>query len=297
MTALNTYFSGMRSSVRPVLALQEDRFWEIDVLRGVAIVMMVIYHFLWDLHSLGGYDIALRSGFWSYFAARQSGGVWSAATEVPGGVGSMPSLAADAAGTVYLVWKGLSPDIYFSSRPTGAGWSSREPVDNGPTEAAVENPAVAADPAGNVVVAWQDSRSSSGDWGIYAADRTTTGLWSNNVRIDDDPGTANQVMPAVAVDPAGNAYALWTDNRSGDSDVEFAYRPAGGVWAANLRVDDDSGFAEQGMTAIAVDAAGNANALWLDKRTGKWRLLFSQARHKDVAMPLRRHFPLINLHR
>lgn len=63
MTALNTYFSGMRSSVRPVLALQEDRFWEIDVLRGVAIVMMVIYHFLWDLHSLGGYDIALRSGF------------------------------------------------------------------------------------------------------------------------------------------------------------------------------------------------------------------------------------------
>ena len=114
---------------------------------------------------------------------------------------------------------------------------------------------MAVDPAGNVVVAWQDSRSSSGDWGIYAADRTTTGLWSNNVRIDDDPGTANQVMPAVAVDPAGNAYALWTDNRSGDSDVEFAYRPAGGVWAANLRVDDDSGFAEQGMTAIAVDAA------------------------------------------
>ena len=107
------------------------------------------------------------------------------------------------------------------------------------------------------------------------------------------PARANQVMPAVAVDPAGNAYALWSDNRSGDSDVEFAYRPAGGVWAANLRVDDDSGFAEQGMTAIAVDAAGNADALWLDKRTGNWRLLFSQARHQDIAMPMRRYLPLI----
>jgi uncharacterized membrane protein len=67
MSALNAYFSGMRSSVRPVVILKEDRLWEIDALRGVAIVMMVIYHFLWDLHSLGGYDIALRTGFWSYW--------------------------------------------------------------------------------------------------------------------------------------------------------------------------------------------------------------------------------------
>ena len=29
--------------------------------------MMVVYHLLWDLHSLGGYDIALRTGFWSYW--------------------------------------------------------------------------------------------------------------------------------------------------------------------------------------------------------------------------------------
>lgn len=67
MTALNTYLTGMRGSVKPVLFLREDRLWEIDALRGVAIVMMVIYHFLWDLHSLGGYDIALRTGFWSYW--------------------------------------------------------------------------------------------------------------------------------------------------------------------------------------------------------------------------------------
>ena len=67
MTALNIYLTGMRGSVKPVLFLREDRLWEIDVLRGVAIVMMVIYHFLWDLHSLGGYDIALRTGFWSYW--------------------------------------------------------------------------------------------------------------------------------------------------------------------------------------------------------------------------------------
>ena len=64
MTALNTYFSGMRTSIRPVMHLRADRLWEIDALRGIAITMMVIYHLLWDLSSMGGFDIAMRSGFW-----------------------------------------------------------------------------------------------------------------------------------------------------------------------------------------------------------------------------------------
>jgi uncharacterized membrane protein len=67
MTALSTYLRGMRASITPVRVLRGERLWEIDALRGVAIVMMVIYHLLWDLASLGGYDISLRSGFWSWW--------------------------------------------------------------------------------------------------------------------------------------------------------------------------------------------------------------------------------------
>jgi len=67
VTAINSYFTGLRASVRPVFVLRGERLWEIDALRGVAIVMMVVYHLLWDLASLGGYDITLRSGFWSWW--------------------------------------------------------------------------------------------------------------------------------------------------------------------------------------------------------------------------------------
>lgn len=67
MAVLSTYLTGLRASITPVRVLRGDRLWEIDALRGVAIVMMVVYHLLWDLHSLGGYDIALRSGFWSWW--------------------------------------------------------------------------------------------------------------------------------------------------------------------------------------------------------------------------------------
>ncbi|MCP4165971.1 MAG: DUF1624 domain-containing protein [Chloroflexi bacterium] len=67
MTVITHYFSGMRASIRPIKHLKADRLWEIDTLRGVAIVNMVIYHFQLDLVMFGGYDIILFTGFWHYF--------------------------------------------------------------------------------------------------------------------------------------------------------------------------------------------------------------------------------------
>lgn len=48
--------------------VQEDRFWEVDAARGVAILMMVFYHFLYDLDTFGGYGVASTTGFWARFA-------------------------------------------------------------------------------------------------------------------------------------------------------------------------------------------------------------------------------------
>ena len=44
------------------------RFWEIDFLRGIAIIMMVIYHLLYNLHYFGHYNVNVYYGFWMYFA-------------------------------------------------------------------------------------------------------------------------------------------------------------------------------------------------------------------------------------
>lgn len=45
------------------------RFWEIDVLRGLAIVMMISYHFLFDLNYFGVWSLNISSG-WLWFLAR-----------------------------------------------------------------------------------------------------------------------------------------------------------------------------------------------------------------------------------
>ncbi len=45
----------------------EKRFWELDFVRGAAIVMMVAYHFFYDLDFFGAFAIDKDSGFWWYF--------------------------------------------------------------------------------------------------------------------------------------------------------------------------------------------------------------------------------------
>jgi uncharacterized membrane protein len=45
-----------------------DRFWEVDAARGVAIIMMIVYHSTYDLDTLGGYNVQSTSGNWDLFA-------------------------------------------------------------------------------------------------------------------------------------------------------------------------------------------------------------------------------------
>ncbi|MGI8860272.1 MAG: heparan-alpha-glucosaminide N-acetyltransferase [Rubrobacteraceae bacterium] len=44
------------------------RLWEVDAARGVAILMMALYHTMYDLDTFGGYPVSSTSGFWRFFA-------------------------------------------------------------------------------------------------------------------------------------------------------------------------------------------------------------------------------------
>src|SRR5512138_3704452 len=49
------------------------RFWEVDLLRGLAVVMMVVFHFFYDLNYFGIYRVNVSSGFWFYLARITAG--------------------------------------------------------------------------------------------------------------------------------------------------------------------------------------------------------------------------------
>ena len=47
---------------------QRVRFWEVDFLRGIAIILMVLFHMVFDLNYFGVYEVEMSSGFWFYLA-------------------------------------------------------------------------------------------------------------------------------------------------------------------------------------------------------------------------------------
>ncbi len=201
-------------------------------------------------------------------------GVWQAPEKVsdapePGNY--QPALAVDAAGNAYAAWqdgRGASWDIYFAYRPAGGSWQANEKVSDETHAEHQYEPDIATDGMGNAYAIWEDGYDNAAD--IYFAYRPAGGSWGTPQRVNDDlERVCNQEAPAIAVDAAGNAYAVWADYRksadqcqySGMSNVYFAYRPAGGSWNANLRVNDlDTGYGPE----IAVDRQGNALAAWRD---------------------------------
>jgi uncharacterized membrane protein len=56
-----------KSGAIPV-TVKSGRLWEVDTLRGVAIVMMVFYHFMWDLYFFELYQGNVLAGPWQTFA-------------------------------------------------------------------------------------------------------------------------------------------------------------------------------------------------------------------------------------
>jgi len=179
------------------------------------------------------------------------------------------ALAVDGSGNAIVVWKSL-PGIY-AQRLGAAGnrlWAADVRVDSYGGAAYRDDPAVAVDRNGNVVVVWRDERNGDDDDDVYAQRLDPAGrrLWATDVRVNSDDGVALQSYPAVGVDGSGNAVVVWQDERNGnDDDDVYAQRldPAGNkLWAADVRANSDSGIVSQAYPAVAVDGNSNTVVVW-----------------------------------
>lgn len=83
--------------------------------------------------------------------------------------------------------------------------------------------------------------------------------------------------PTILADRSG-VYAIWMASQaesgedwmptgSPSADIHFAYRPAGGGWEAEVKINDDSRDA-RAQPALAVDRQGTVYAAWVDYRDG-----------------------------
>lgn len=207
-----------------------------------------------------------------HFSFRPRGGIWSANKRVndrPGLARDAPSIAVDDDGNAYVVWADdgdnlrSSAGIYFAHRSPGGTWSSNSRVSD--TTPGSGHPSIAVDTNGSLYVVWEElAWPSETYWDIRFSYRPVDGIWTPSIKISDETNHAVQETPSLAVDPRGNAYAIWLDYREGGTGgaIYSSYRPAGGNWAVNKRVNDKSNSWSGLFPSLAVDAGGNAYAFW-----------------------------------
>ncbi|MEO6509872.1 MAG: PKD domain-containing protein [Nocardioides sp.] len=125
------------------------------------------------------------------------------------------------------------------------------------------HPVVAVDVEGAATMVWLDqSLEPGGGVTVRASSHPVGGTWSPPQdlsaagAVEEDRGHSVQ----LAVDPAGDAVAVWTQDTGAVDVVEYATRTPAGVWSA-AGILSDTGVAAAEPT-IGVDSAGNAVALW-----------------------------------
>jgi hypothetical protein len=192
-----------------------------------------------------------------------SGFVFSANTEVTHATSfsAVEPVIAVEGSTIYVAWtdsQGGDRDIYFiRSTNSGSTWENEILVNDDATTADQCEPAIAADGAGNVYVAWSDARS--GNYDIYCAAGSDPGsgfvFGGANVRVDNDTGLTPATEPAIAVYGA-DIYIAYTDQRNFHQDIYVATSTDSAVtFATNLKASDDSGIAAQYQPVIALNTA------------------------------------------
>jgi len=140
-------------------------------------------------------------------------------------------------------------------------------------------PAIAVDADGNIYAAWNDRRNNRDD--IYFTKSTDGGTtFGPNLKVNDSSKNKRK-FPSIAVDPRGNIYVAWHDERSGSRDIYFAKSTDGGMtFGTNTRVDDTGASASAQSIpslSIIVDMNENIYLAWYDNRNGNNDIYFAKS--------------------
>jgi hypothetical protein len=160
-----------------------------------------------------------------------------------------PDVTVDVSGNGYAVWVANScTEIRFAFLPSGGKWGPSEVVAPARHEWCPYYPKVEIDGGGNVYVVWMDippgvdpnCHYNVCNWDIWFAYRPSSGGWTAPTTVNNDLGATRQMYPEIVVDLNGNAQAIWKDEREGQCNIFSSYRPEGGSWSGNVKVNDSA---------------------------------------------------------
>jgi hypothetical protein len=192
---------------------------------------------------------------------RPAAGAWGPVTNVSSTThdAQQPHVAVDAGGDAVALWEEYEDStnnyaVQAATRATVNGiW--QPPVDLSSTGVNTANAQLASAPEGETVAVWARSDNFSGS--VQSASRPPAGGWTAPVNVSTD--TTDTPAPLVAMDPAGDAVAVWAGTTGANEAIFGATRPAGGAWQVPVGVGQSNSIVPP---SVAVDPQGDAVAVW-----------------------------------
>ncbi|SIO05878.1 Uncharacterized conserved protein [Singulisphaera sp. GP187] len=210
--------------------------------------------------------------FQRYNASGTPQGSETVANTTTAGAQLSPSVGIDSAGKFVIVWQdssgrdgNLNGVVGRRFDASGAAITG-EFVVNTTTTGRQDFPSIAMNASGNFFVTWRADGVGADD--IFARGFNASGVaLGNDFRVNTT--TANsQTLPAVAIDPQGNALVVWQSalgqDGSGDGVYAQQFGPTGVPSGSEFRVNSTVA-GNQNQPAVAVDATGRAIVVWQDQ--------------------------------
>lgn len=171
-----------------------------------------------------------------------------------------PRIAIDANGNAIAVWQqsdGARISIWANRYTAGAGWGVAELIETNDVQDAFD-PRLGIDDAGNAIALWLQSDGVRPDlW----ANRYVAGVgWGAAVLLETDD-SSDAVDHAIAVGADGDAAAVWVQSDGVFPSVWVNHYAAATGWGGAQRIDV-ANLGESRQPGIAIDANGNAIAVW-----------------------------------
>jgi hypothetical protein len=188
---------------------------------------------------------------------------------VDAGDARWPQVAMDSRGNAVVVWQqcdgeDCDPDsgdsrwnISSNRYTSGVGWDVQTPIDRDAGDAT--RPHVAVDANGNAVAVWQ--QEAAGRLDVWARHYAASSADWEGAELIETLDTGDALRPQVAMDPHGNAVAVWSQDDGTSDDIwSNRYTPSGG-WGMAQRIEGNDS-AEARRPKIAMDPDGSAVVVW-----------------------------------
>lgn len=161
-----------------------------------------------------------------------------------GFLGAQITMTSDAAGTLYALWNAGALDrspqrIYFSySINAGEAWSPRLNVSTAASTVEHAFPALVASDAGDVRIAWMDTRNGR-RWNTYYRSSSNGGAnWSPEAKISSFAPGYRYIRPDGFSFPFGDYFGIAIDNKGHTQAVwgeGLNFRSPGSIWYSHGR--------------------------------------------------------------